>query len=343
MLNFLKKVFKSTAFNVFLVFSLTGFVFYMTMKDNYQAVLDHLRSANPLVLLILVALLVIEKALLGHGLTLEVQTSLKAYNFSKGFANAYVAGLFNNITPGASGGQIAQLYIFRKQGVSMESAVGVLWLDFIVYQVTMIFVVLSLLFARFSYFYHEHSSFFLIVIGGFLIASGIILFLILLAKSKKFYTWLTTRGIYIGNKLHLVKDVEASLKKLDGTLANMAHEITILHQNHRLVYKLVAINLLRLFIVYSVPVFCAWALHIPFSPRNVLDMIALSSFVAMVNAFLPMPGSSGGTEATFVLMFSTIFTVAQATSIMILWRISTFYLTLIVGAIVFFIEKLKSN
>ncbi|MBW9212323.1 flippase-like domain-containing protein [Trueperella sp. zg.1013] len=315
----------------------------MTMKDHYQDVINHLKAANPWILILLVALLVLEKALLAKGLALEVQVSHKNYRFKEGLMNAYVAGLFNNITPGASGGQVAQLYIFRKQGVSVSSAVGVLWLDFIAYQATMIAVVLVLLLLRFGYFYRTYSSFFAIVLGGFLVATGVIVFLILLAKSKRFYTWITTKGIYIGAKLHMVKDVDASLSRLDKTLENLAHEITILHQNHRLVYQLVSINVLRFLIIYSVPVLCAWALHIPFTLSNVLDMMALSSFVAMVNAFLPMPGSSGGTEATFVLMFSTIFTSAQATSIMILWRLSTFYLTLIIGAIVFLIVKMKNE
>ena len=343
MLKFLKKLFKNTVFNIFLVFALTGFVFYMTLKDHYQDVINHLKAANPWILWLLVVLLVLEKALLGKGLALEVQANYKNYHFKEGFVNAYVAGLFNNITPGASGGQVAQLYVFRKQGVSVSRAVGVLWLDFIVYQGTMIAVVLALLLMRFGYFYRTYSSFFAIVLGGFAIALGIIMFLILLAKSKKFYTWLTTKGIYIGAKLHLVKDVKTSLSRLDKTLENLAQEITTLHQKHRLVYQLVSINLMRFLIIYSVPVLCAWALHIPFTMKTILDMIALSSFVAMVNAFLPMPGSSGGTEATFVLMFSTIFTSAQATSIMILWRLSTFYLTLIIGAMVFFIVKMKTE
>jgi uncharacterized membrane protein YbhN (UPF0104 family) len=72
-------------------------------------------------------------------------------------------------------------------------------------------------------------------------------------------------------------------------------------------------------------------------------MLALSSFVAMVNAFLPMPGSSGGTEATFVLMFSTLFSKVDATSIMILWRTVTFYQVLIVGTFVFLYARTRKD
>ena len=50
MLKFLKKLFKNTVFNIFLVFALTGFVFYMTLKDHYQDVINHLKAANPWIL-----------------------------------------------------------------------------------------------------------------------------------------------------------------------------------------------------------------------------------------------------------------------------------------------------
>ena len=340
MFKYLKNLFKNTIFNICLIFFLTGFVFYITLKDHYHDVINYLNSANPWYLFLLFILLFIDKALLGKGLALEVQVSNKHYRFREGLVNAYIAGLFNNITPGASGGQFAQLYIFRKQGVCMESAVGVLWLDFIVYQITMIIFVLFLLIARFSYFYYEHSSFFLIVIAGFMVALSIIVFLFLIVKSKRFYTWLTTRGVFIAYKFHFVKNIDTTVQKINMIIDNVAKEILILHQNHNLIYQLIIINVLRFMILYSVPIFCALALNIPFKLINIVDMFALSSFVSMVNAFLPMPGSSGGTEATFILMFSTIFNSIQATSIMILWRLSTFYLSLIMGSLVFLLVKM---
>ena len=78
-------------------------------------------------------------------------------------------------------------------------------------------------------------------------------------------------------------------------------------------------------------------------PRASATIFSLSSFVAIINAFLPMPGSSGGTEATFVLMFGTIFTGTQAASIMIVWRFVTFYQVLIVGCIVFLYARTRKD
>ena len=70
-----------------------------------------------------------------------------------------------------------------------------------------------------------------------------------------------------------------------------------------------------------------------------LDCICLTAYVSMVNAFIPIPGASGGTEAIFVLMFSTIYGAVQASAMMALWRFYTYYLLMVIGALTFLLFK----
>ncbi len=343
MLNKLKALFKNTYFNIFLILSLAGVVLFFTLKNDGKEVIQILSRISIPGLLFLVVLMVLEKVMLGWGLMLECRQSHPEYTWKQGIINAYVAGLFCNITPGASGGQVGQGYIFRKQGIPVTHSIGILWLDFIVYQSVMTLFVLFLILMRFSYYYTNYSQFFLIVIFGFMISSGIIFFLWLLASSPRFYTWITTTGISIGAKIHLVKDKEKTLENLERQLQMFSKEIVVLKTHRKMIAMLAVEDLLRLILYYSVPYWCALVLHIPIGPEKLLDVIALSSFVAMVNAFLPMPGSSGGTEATFILMFSTIFDRADAASIMILWRLVTFYQVLIIGGAVFLYAKSQKD
>lgn len=339
----IRAVLKSTPFNIVVIFGLTFLVLYISMKDDGQQVLDALTGVNVWWLMAIILIMVFERYLLGWGLALECRLTHPKYTTKQGFVNSYVAGLFNNITPGASGGQIAQGYIFRKQGIPVSNSVGVLWLDFIVYQSTMCAFVLFLILFKFHYFYANYSQFFLIVIFGFLVGAGVIVFLTALALSPKFYTWLTTTGINIGCKLHLIKDRQKTLANLDTQLAQFSKEIVVLRTHRKMIAMLATEDLIRLIIYYSVPFMCAKALGLSVSGDMFFDMLALASFVAMVNAFLPMPGSSGGTEATFILMYSTLFSKAEATSIMILWRMVTFYQVLIIGSVVFMIAKTRKD
>lgn len=343
MWNRIKQLFKSTAFNIFLIFALAACVLWFTMKDDGEQVMAIISRVNVWGVLLIIGLMVLERLMLGWGLMYECRQTHPHYTLWQGFQNAYVAGLFCNITPGASGGQVAQGYIFKKQGIPVSHSVGILWLDFIVYQSTMTLFVLALILLKFHYFYSNYSEFFLIVLLGFAVSSGIIVFLWLLATSPRFYTWLTTTGINIGAKLHLIKDREKTLANLDRQLTAFAKEIVVLRTHKKMIALLALENLGRLIIYYSIPYFCAMALNIPVNPGMLLNIIALSSFVAMINAFLPMPGSAGGTEATFILMFSTIFGKVDATSIMLLWRLVTFYQTLLIGGIIFLYARTRKD
>lgn len=339
----IKRILKSTAFNIFLILMFTGIVLYVTLSREGDQIIPMLKSTNIAVLIGIICMMIFDRALLGYGLMIECRQSHPKYTWGQGFVNAYVAGLFNNITPGASGGQVAQGYIFKKQGIPISHSVGILWLDFIVYQSTMTLYVLLLLILRFSYFYTNYSQFFLVVLLGFAVSSGIIVFLWLLAKSPRFYNWLTTTGINIGVKLRLIRDREKTVENLNHQLEAFSHEIVVLVLHKKMIVSLVIINVIRLTLYYSIPFFCAKALHIDIAFSQILNIIALSAFVSMINAFLPMPGSSGGTEAVFVLMYSTIFSVVDATSIMILWRSVTFYLTLIIGSAVFLYARTRPD
>jgi uncharacterized membrane protein YbhN (UPF0104 family) len=149
----LKKLFSSTWFNILLIVSLAGLVIYFTMRKDGAAIIEVLKNVNIPMVIGLVLLMVLERLILGWSLKLECNQTYPKYTLMQGFVNAYTAGLFCNITPGASGGQVAQGYIFRKQGIPVASSVGILWLDFIVYQATMTIYVLALIILRFNYFY----------------------------------------------------------------------------------------------------------------------------------------------------------------------------------------------
>ncbi len=337
----LKKIIHNPVFNVLLVVGLTILVLWLSLRNDGAEILSIIRHANWLMLGVIAACMVLERWIHGWGLAKECRLSMPHYTDGQGFINAYTAGLFNNITPSASGGQFAQVYIFRRQGVPTSDAIGVLWLDFIIYQTTMSLFVLLLLILRFPYFYAKYSQFFIIVIFGFMINSAVIFMLWALATHPKFYRWLTTSGLNIGCKLHLIKNKEKTKAIIDGQLERFDQEIDILRAHRKTILLIALSDLLRLVIYYSVAYLAAIALHVKVTAGMYIDCVALSSFVAMVNAFLPLPGSSGGTEATFILMFSTLFGRIQATSIMLVWRILTYYFQTIVGAGVYIYAKTR--
>ncbi|MEF9962627.1 MAG: lysylphosphatidylglycerol synthase domain-containing protein, partial [Erysipelotrichaceae bacterium] len=70
-----------------------------------------------------------------------------------------------------------------------------------------------------------------------------------------------------------------------------------------------------------------------------MNIILMSCFIQMLNALTPLPGDTGWTESAFILIFCTLFSRVEASSIMILWRFVTYYLNLLIGGITFLTIK----
>ncbi|MFV0479665.1 MAG: YbhN family protein [Anaerorhabdus sp.] len=339
----IKKLMKSYVFNIALVIFFTGFVLWLTLKDNFNEIMGMLSKVQIGWFLVVLFLVILYQVIIGWILKKLTVLSNPHYKWSQGIVNSFVASFFHGVTPSASGGQFAQVYIFKKQGVDLTDAASILWMDFIIYQATMVVSVLILILLKFQYFFANFSQFFLLVLLGFLINGVIIVGLWALVTFPKLYRWITTKGIQIGHKLHIVKDEAKALENLNGQLERFAKETYKLKTHKKTIIQSTLANALRMLVYYSIPFFCAKALNIEVGMSDMLNILALSSFVSMINCFIPIPGASGGTEATFVLMFSTLFGTISATSMMILWRVMTYYFIMILGGIVFIYAKSRPD
>ena len=79
-------------------------------------------------------------------------------------------------------------------------------------------------------------------------------------------------------------------------------------------------------------------LNLDVSFYDFFDFIGLCSCIYLINAFLPIPGSSGGSEGVYLLLFSFLGPVGVSSS-MFLWRFMSYYMGLIIGALVFSLDK----
>ncbi len=313
---------------------------YITLKDDNGSIMELLTSISPMAFIGIVLYAILPNFFMGASLTAITKTYYPNFRFSQGLVNAFIGALFSGLTPGASGGQVVQVFVYSKQGVPFASASSALWMDFVIYQITLIGYTIVCMLLCFPKYYAQYPLLLSFILLGFLINGSVIFALWSMAKFPKLYEKISHWICHLCYKLHIVKNEEAALMRWDSQLRAFTNEINASKDNRKLVVQLIIINILRLTVYFSIPYVIGLAMH---QTMPLIDSIALACFVSMANAFFPIPGASGGTEVMFHTLYSMILEPALVSSIMLCWRFTTYHLVLVIGMVMFlFVRKMKS-
>ncbi len=335
----MKNVLKKYILN-FVWIGLFAFIaLYFSLKGDLNSVLHVLSDVNIYWVMVALIFVIIYQVLEGLILRMFGRLYNRNYTLKQACVNSFSAAFFNGITPFQSGGQFAQVYIFSKQGVLASHSVSILLMNFIVYQSTVVLYTLVILLLRYHYYKQIFSHFFMLALIGFLINFIVICSLFLGAKSKRLQDFFVNVVLKIGAKFRLIKDYDVTSEKCRKQLQDFRRELGNLSQNKSVIFFGGIGNIIKLTILYSVPFFCAKALHIDMTGMQFLESIGISAFIYMITSFVPIPGASGGSEGTFVIMFSVLLGQINAKSTMLVWRLVTYYLMILIGAMIFLFNK----
>lgn len=338
----MKNSFKSYALNLMIIVGFTVLVLWFALKDNYKSVMVLIMGIKWYWLLIILCWGILYAWIIGMIITTIVRRKYKPYTYIQGFQNGLVGIFFSGITPSATGGQFAQAYIFKKQGIEYHDGASILWADFIVYQTTMMIYVTILFVLRYQHYMDIIGPVFLIILAGYLFNICVIALLWTMALCPKVYVKFSKRVVLLLAKLHIIKNKEKTLVSWSIQVEGFTSEIKKMKHEKVMIFKSFILNVLRMSIMFILPFFIAKAIGIPLKNESFMDCLALSSFVLMSNAFIPIPGASGGTELIFTkLFYFLVGSYTSASSIMILWRFSTYHIILMIGAATFLYLKRK--
>lgn len=223
------------------------------------------------------------------------------------------------VTPGASGGAIAQIMFMKKAGVPVAKATVVVLVRTIMSIVFLILIV--------PYVLHHDGD-----IGKWMPPSVItvvsVLFVMLpitaffLMRTKYPEKWL-----YVATK----KFSYATRRNCFIWYNEFKHAFIIIGKNpFRVLKAFIESGLSLLFIYATVPAFFT-GLNIDFDLMQVMGRMILLNLVLY---FSPTPGGSGIAEAGFVVLFSNILPHGVDGIMAVLWRFTAEYLPFLLGAFV---------
>ena len=323
--------------NILVIVLLTVGALWFALKDNYQIILESITKMNPFSLLLILLWGVLYTVVWGLAYFVLGKKYVDSYTISKGIVVAFVGSFFAGVTPSSTGGQFGQAYILKKQGIKMSDSISLLWADFIVYQTTMMIYVTILFLLKYAY-YSSQASWIHLIFLGYLINAIVILALYTIALFPKIYIKISNVVAKLLSRFKFIKNPEKMIASWNVQVTQFTSEIKELSKDKKRIFLCSLINFVRLTLLYSLPYAIAIALHIPLETSQLVDVVALSSFVLMANSFIPIPGASGGTEIVFALLFQGMMGSLTG-AVLVLWRFSSYHIVVLLGAILFLTIK----
>ena len=288
----------------------------------------------------------------------------KHYKMHKAVANALIGAFYSAITPGSSGGQFAQVYVFKKQGMPVSNAASIFVMSFIVYQCCLIIFGIISLITSFQSILNINVipisigdlSFdlpiWIFIAFGFFLNLIVIIALFFMSLSRRFQNFVCNGLIGICAKLKIIRNPEEKRKS-----------IRIQVENYRIEFRRLQSNLAftgLIFLIYCVsiinsniqPFLCGLALNafdaetlssVGAIFEKIYQSIVYSNFHQMATGLLPLPGSAGVSEIVFGSLFgqtsgyfsSRFYETGGGINILLLlWRFMTFYIPFIINGVV---------
>jgi len=328
---------------------------------------DALKGCSPWWLIAIVLLMMLSYFFDGLIIQIFCRLYTRHYKLHQGVANVMIGAFYNDVTPGASGGQVMQVYTMKKQGIEVSNAASIMVMWFIIYQMALIFFdIIAILFEwdtiaaiksfqipNFSLFGWDGTiSMLPLIIIGFGLNLSIIALLFLMSYSHKFHNFIMHYGIGLLAKLRIVKNPDKTRENLRVQVENFKIELKRLQANVPVTVLIFVLFFLILIIRTSIPYFAGLALDAygygaSFNFSLMMDSCFRSAFHQMVTGLFPLPGSAGVSELFFAAMYSNYYVeslevvngslaiVRTASANMatanILWRVATFHLVILVS------------
>lgn len=244
---------------------------------------------------------------------------------------------FSSITPAASGGQPMQIYYMHKDGIKAANSTLALVINLWSFQIVTISMALISV-----CFFHSYLDLGLVIlfIIGITLNSAALALLIIGIFSKKLSTGLVNIAIKFMKKVK-IKHIEEKEESLKKALDKYNGSAKYIRKNRKIILNQFIIAFIQQVAYYSVP-FCVFK-SFGFTGVNFVKMVSLQSIVYATVSGIPSPGAVGVSEGAFVSIFKMIFTEKVINGAMLLNRGISFYLCVLICAIIVIISTFKDK
>ena len=257
-------------------------------------------------------------------------------SFLKCLKYSFVGFFFSYITPSATGGQPMQMYHMKKDMIKIGYSTLIMLLITIAYKSVLIMLALGFLAFNSDTVVRYAGDMKWLIILGFILNLSFIALLILVFIKPIWARALGIKTVGLLTKLRILKrkNKEKYTEKLIRICDTYAMGADYIKKNLSVVLKVFLMTAAQRICLFSV----TWIVYKAYGlgGARFIDILTLQIMIAVAVEMLPLPGAAGISEGCFLLTFTEIFGMQLVKPALLISRGLTFYLILLLGAMVTF-------
>ena len=251
---------------------------------------------------------------------------------------AMLGRYYDNITPGAIGGQPFQIYYMHKHsGLSRGHATSVPIVGMIVGQIG--FLLLAIVFFLVGNPMRDNAVLMIPAWLGLLfyafwpaVVAGVNFF-------PKFTKKLFRVFVKIFAKFKLVRNREKALERVENETDEYVKSVKMIIKTRKLFFGTIILSVVYHFLTSCIPFFVLKAFG---GNVDFLESFATTLVVTSAVYFVPTPGNAGAAEGAFYIVFSAL-SAGYVFWAMLIWRFFSYYIYIIFGPITYFFMNLEKK
>lgn len=257
---------------------------------------------------------------------------------------------YNNVTPLAVGGQPFEIYHLSKHGVHGGVASSIPIASFFLNQFA--FVVLGII-SLFLFTNNTYNApltlinafppvFYVLTIVGLCCCMFVPLMVVLFSMLPRVGARLVYFVIKLGTKLRIIKEPEKTLQSTIKTVVHNSHCLKKIAVKPFLFITLLVFSFLENIANVSIAFFVLKGFGLNLGLPFMQEWLIIASICFILYAsitFIPTPGNSGAADLSFFILFESVLFAGLAFPAMMVWRLFSFYSTIILGFLFVILKK----
>lgn len=260
-----------------------------------------------------------------------------------------IGNYYGALTPAAVGFQPSQIAYMKRDGVPVGISTFIQTIKLMAYEIVIVVLCLVFMSIKGIYFHQNNPEIFWLSIFGALINIFVISVMFLAIVKHNGLKKMVMVIMRFLAKIRIIKHLDKIHGSIETTLNDFHDSAKYLKAYKGKVAFACFLTLIQWLMFFAIPycLYNAFGLGMLSGKAGALgtlsifdeatSIIAMAAFLFLAVHFMPIPGSSGATEAGFGIFFGSFF-FAESAAAMLIWRLITYYSLIALGFIIILLD-----